>query len=339
MGLAFDLRTRQVQGRPVVLLEGIRARPEGAVDFSFSQNGTLAYIPARSSTDSALVWVDREGRSKPLTGARRPFSAPRLAPDGERVAVTLGDTARGDIWIYREDDLVPLTSVGSNTFPVWTRDGEHLSFASNRAGPWNIFWTPGDGSGEPERLLPGPENQIPGSWSPHGVLAYTRGKGVGRDIWVLPLRGDRQPREFFATPFIERNPMFSPDGRWIALVSLRTGRAEIYVKPYPGPGEAVQISADGGNEPRWSPDGRELFYRNGKRMMAVAIQTEPTFSPASPRPLFEADYAQNHVGSLSNYDVDGQGRFLMVLEEEPPGSQIQVIFNWFEQLKRLVPNR
>jgi len=336
MAVAFDLERQEIMGEPVPVLEGVRERQEGAVDYSFSDDGTLVYIPARS-TENTLVWVDRQGRYQPLTEMQRAFDSPRLSPDGRRVAVTIGTATRGNIWIYDRGTLTPLTFEGFNTSPVWTPDGKRVTFASNRVGPWNVFWKLWDGTGEAEQLFPSPEDQIPSSWSPDGVLAYTHGTGLGRDVWVLPLEGERRPREFFATQFLDRNPVFSPDGRWMALISIRSGQTEIYVKPYPGPGGVVQISTDGGNEPRWAPDGRELFYRKGDKMMAVSIQTEPNFEAGPPRLLFERAYAQNHVGSLSNYDVDSEGRFLMIKEGEAGQAQIKVVLNWFEELKRLVP--
>ncbi len=336
MAVAFDLERQEIMGEPVPVLEGVRERQEGAVDYSFSDDGTLVYIPARS-TENTLVWVDRQGRYQPLTEMQRAFDSPRLSPDGRRVAVTIGTATRGNIWIYDRGTLTPLTFEGFNTSPVWTPDGKRVTFASNRVGPWNVFWKLWDGTGEAEQLFPSPEDQIPSSWSPDGVLAYTHGTGLGRDVWVLPLEGERRPREFFATQFLDRNPVFSPDGRWMALISIRSGQTEIYVKSYPGPGRVVQISTDGGNEPRWAPDGRELFFRNGDKMMAVSVQTEPTFEAGPPRLLFERAYAQNHVGSLSNYDVDSEGRFLMIKEGEAGQAQINVVLNWFEELKRLVP--
>ena len=337
MAAAFDLARLQIMGQPVPVLEGVRERQEGAVDYSFSDDGTLVYIPARS-TENTLVWVDRQGRHQPLTEMQRAFDSPRLSPDGRRVAVTIGSgVTRGNTWIYDRGTLTQLTFDGFNTAAVWTPDGKRLTFASNRTGPWNVFWKLADGTGEAEQLFPSPENQIPSSWSPNGVLAYTRGAGKGRDIWGLPLEGERRPREILATQFIDRNPVFSPDGRWMAFLSIPLSQTEIYVKPYPGPGGVVQISTDGGNEPRWALDGKELFYRKGDQMMAVSIQTEPTFEAGPPRLLFERAYAQNHEGSFSNYDVDSEGRFLMVKEHEQGTGQINVVLNWFDEVKRLVP--
>ena len=131
--------------------------------------------------------------------------------------------------------------------------------------------------------------------------------------------------------------MFSPDGGWIAFVSNRSGQFEVYVKAYPGPGGMMQISTEGGTEPHWSPDGKELFYRNQDKMMAVSIQTEPTFEAAAPEVLFERAYALFNLNMYTNYDVDAQGRFLMIKDTDQEPAQINVVLNWFEELKRLVP--
>ena len=158
------------------------------------------------------------------------------------------------------------------------------------------------------------------------------------DIWVLPLEGERVPSLFLATQFDERTPVFSPDGQWLAYTSDEEGRDEVYVRPYPGPGAPHKISTEGGEEPVWSAEGNELFYRHGNEMMVVAVDTEPVFSPARPQQLFEADYDVDPRRGL-NYDVspDGQ-RFLMVLNtQELAPTEINVVQNWFEELKRLVP--
>jgi Tol biopolymer transport system component len=184
--------------------------------------------------------------------------------------------------------------------------------------------------------------QTPGSWSPDGqsLVFYDISPATGNDIWVLPMEGDRRPQVFLRSPAQEEAPTFSPDGRWLAFTSNESGRDEVYVQPFPGPGGKLQISTEGGNEPLWSRNGRELFYRNGDKMMAVEITTQPTFTAGSPRLLFEGRYEFSPNG-VAGYDVslDGQ-RFLMVqpVEPEQPATQINVVLNWFEELKRRVPS-
>jgi Tol biopolymer transport system component len=248
------------------------------------------------------------------------------------------------IWQYdlSRDTLTRLTFEGNNNLvPIWTPDGKRLAFISNKEGPENIFWQLADGSGGLERLTTSDYTHVPHSWSPDGqLLAFVEvSPTTGWDIWVLRV-GDRKTQPFLRTPFNESVPRFSPDGRWLAYISNESGRFEIYVQPYPGPGGKWQISTEGGTEPAWNPNGRELFYRSGDRMMAVDIATQPGFAAGKPRMLFEGPYEPAPITN-PNYDVspDGQ-RFLMlkpVEREQAVPTQINVVLNWFEELKRRVP--
>ena len=340
MAASFDPESQEITGQPIPVLSGISSEQTGTMDYAFSKNGTLVYHPARSEV-SKLVWVDRQGKAQPLTDIQRDFRWPRLSPDGRRVAVVIRTANGANIWIYdiARATLTPLTFKGRNVVPVWAPDGRRLAFTSNRAGPRNLFWMLTDGTGEAEQLSTSLESQNPNSWSPDGLLAYRQTTdGADGDIWVLPLDGEREPREFLVTQFFGTYPTFSPDGHWIAFQFNQSGRFEIYIKPYPGPGGMVQISTNGGVQPVWAPDGQELFYRNRNptRMMAVSIQTEPTFEAGTPRLLFEGEaYSIGPEGR--RYDVDSEGRFLMMKKEQQGAAQINVVINWFEELKRLVP--
>ncbi|MDA2924647.1 hypothetical protein MYX65_08335, partial [Acidobacteria bacterium AH-259-L09] len=348
MAAPFDLSRLEVTGESAPVLEGVQTYLNGQAYFDFASDGMLLYLPARATQRSDnLVWVDREGRSEPLLETGSGLEQPRFSPDGKRLAVQL-ETPESDIWIYEMAGkrFTPVTFEGRiNSRPVWTPDGERLTFASNRTGEWNIFWMPADGSGEAEQLPTGETQAEATSWSPDGkVLAFQESalgaKLIDRNIWLLPLEGERKPQPFLRTRFHERHAMFSPDGRWIAFTSNRSGRDEIYVKAYPGEGGIVPISIDGGTQPIWARSGKELFYRNADKMMVVSIQTAPTFKAGAPRLLFEGSYNYRPNEETSDYDItpDGQ-RFVMVTssEQERPARQVNVILNWFEELKRLVP--
>ncbi len=196
---------------------------------------------------------------------------------------------------------------------------------------------PADGSGEAEQLTEDQYIQIPNSWSPDGVLAYTEGLPNDGDIWVLPVDGEKQPQEFLVTEFNERHPMFSPDGGWIAFASNQSGQDEIYVKPYPSEGGMVQISRNGGREPVWARNGKELFYRNGDEMMVVFFQTEPTLKTGAPRLLFAGTYVSSPFDWAPYYDISLDGERLLMVKQAEVQTQINVVLNWFEELKRLVP--
>jgi eukaryotic-like serine/threonine-protein kinase len=237
--------------------------------------------------------------------------------------------------------MTRFTFEGVNGSPTWTPDGKRIAFGSTKEGQQNLFWQLADGSGGLERLNIAEHREAPISWSPNGqLLAFVDiDPTTSRDIWVLRM-SDRKAQPFLRTTFNESGPRFSPDGRWLAYVSDESGRYEVYVQPYPGPGGKWQISTDGGTEPIWNRNGRELFYRSGDKMMAVDIATQPSFIAGKPRMLFEGPYLPA-PGTVPNYDVspDGQ-RFLMLKPVEQAGAaptQINVVLNWSEELKRLVP--
>jgi len=343
MALPFDLNRLEVTGTPVPVVEGVMQSTEGAAQFSFSNLGWLVYIPGGiQRVERTLVLVNRKGVGKPLRVPPRPYVSPRLSPDGQRLAVAIQET-NSDVWVYdlSRDTLSRLTFGGLSRWPLWTPDGKRLAFQSSSAGPANLFWMPADGSGAVERLTTSEHLHTPHCWSPDGrVLSFTEvHPDTGRDIWLLPVEGERKPYPFLQTPSNESAPRFSQDGRWLAYVSDETGRFEVYVQSFPGPGGKWQISTEGGSEPVWNPNGRELFYRNGDKVMAVDIMTETVFTVGKPKVLFEGRYEKSTV-SRANYDItpDGQ-RFLMVKpgEQEQPPTQINVVLNWFEELKRRVP--
>ena len=285
-------------------------------------------------------WVDRKGAEQPLPAPSRGYRTPRLSPDGGRVAI---GTTESQIWLYdlARETLTRLTFAGNANTPIWTPDGKRVTFQLTEAGTAaNVFWQLADGSGSAERLTTSEYQNVPGVWSPDGqVLAFAENNSTtGRDLWTLRVSGDRKPQPFLRTQFNEAAPQFSPDGRWLAYMSDESGRNEIYVRPYPGPGGKYQISTEGGTEPVWGHNG-EIFYRSGNKMVAIDTTTQPTFSAGRPKVLFEGTYVPALLTN-ANYDVsrDGQ-RFLMVKEstQATSSAQINVVLNWFEELKQKVP--
>jgi Tol biopolymer transport system component len=265
------------------------------------------------------------------------------------VAVEIAEAGKRDIWIYdlMRDTTTRLTFEGLNSFPVWTPDGKLVAYSSQRTSSYSIFWRPADGSGAEERSTTNEMNNATSSFSPDGrTLIYSQqDPKTGYDLWVLPLEGERKPQPFLQTPFNERGAPLSPDGHWVVYSSNESGRYELYVRPFPGPGGKWQISTDGAQEVAWSPKGNELFFRTGgqrEKMMAMEIQTQPIFIPGKPRLLFEGPYANAGGNSWANYSVDPDGqRFLMLKPKEQQQTaaltQIHVVLNWFEELKRRVP--
>ena len=342
----FDLDTLEPTGDPTSVVDRVleRAQLHGvSTYFAVSQSGSLAYLPrSDAGTSQVLEWIDRVGaRSVLLEGREERFFYPRISPDGRRLAVTIEPGNRNDIWIIDTDrrSRSRFTTDSQSMEPVWTPDGTQIAFSSTRAGSWDLWWKPTDGSGEAELLLEREGIQFPGSWSPDGsILAfYERKSETGLDLYTLAVDGDRVPVEVVVTPANEHSPMFSPDGRWITFVSDETGQEEIYVQPYPGPGRREIVSTDGGREATWSADGRELYYRRRDQMLAVSIATEPTLAIGEPRVVFEEPY-EYEPGDGINYSPVGNGeRFVMVRGDDVATREIRVVLNWTEELKRLVP--
>ena len=340
----FDAQRLEVTGKAVPVVENVSQTTNGAAHYSVSDTGSLVYVSgAFQLAQSRLVWVSRNGTEQLLATPANVYRAPNLSRDGRRIAVPISGQET-QTWLYdlSRDTLTRLTFGGNqNQNPVWTPDGQRIAFYSDKEGPLNIFWQLADGGSGLERLTTSEYRNIPSSWSPDGkLLAFIENNPTtGYDIWVLRL-SDRKAQPFLRTQFNEGAPRFSPDGHWLAYISDESGRSEVYIQPYPGPGGKWQISTDGGTEPAWNPTGRELFYRNGIKMMAVDITTQPGFSAGKPRMLFEGQYEPTPT-SLTNYDVSADGqRFLMVKpteQTEAPPTQINVVLNWFEELKQKVP--
>jgi len=345
MAVPFDLRRLEVTGTAVPVVEGVlQSISSGAAQYSFSATGSLVYLPAGAqSTQRRLVWVNRSGAEQAIAAVAHAYRQPRLSPDGRRLAVVIEEQDT-QIWLYdlSRETLTRLTFEGNlNALPTWTPDGKRIAYQSNKEGQRNLFWRLADGGGGLERLTTSDYVDAPMSWSPGGKLLgfYEATPTTGFDLWVLRL-SDRKAQPFLRTPSNESVPEFSPDGRWLAYVSNESGHNEIYVQSYPRPGGKWQISTEGGREPVWNPNGRELFYRSGDKMMAVELRMQPGFSADKPKVLFEGQYLPT-PGQSPNYDVspDGQ-RFLMLKPSESmeaAPTQINVVLNWFEDLKQKVP--
>jgi serine/threonine-protein kinase len=346
MAVPFDLAHLEVTGPPAPVLDEDVAvfSQNGLALFSFSADGSLAYVPASVlNVESMLLRVDRTGSEEPLIENPRRFYGPRLSPNGQRLAVTIDQENNRDIWVYElaQGTQSRLTFGEANEFvPLWTSDGKRVIYTSERP-LFDLYWRVADGSTPEEVLLTSDYDKSPNSISPDGkVLAYSENNpDTGQDIWLLPLEDEKELTLFLGTPFNETYAAFSPNGRWLAYRSNESGQNQVYVRPYPRSEGKWPVSTDGGTEPVWSPDGRELFYRNEDQMMVVSVETEPSFTAGKPRLLFEGLFQFNpgNVGS-PNYDISADGqRFLMIKEAEGGTAQINVVLNWFEELKRLVP--
>ncbi len=344
MAVPFDPQRLEMKGTPVPVVEGVAYSVSySSSQYSISDVGSLVYVSGGSQANlRRMVWVSRNGAEQPLPAPPQGYEYVSLSPDGRRAAVEL----ENQIWLYdlARDTLTRFTFEGSsNTSPEWTPDGKRIAFKSNKeGGTVNLYRQLADGSGGLERLSTDQYAQVPRSWSPDGqfLAFHENNPKTQKDIWVLRM-SDRKSLPFLVTPFNEGGPTFSPDGRWMAYVSNESGRPEVYVQPFPGPGGKWQISTEGGTEPAWNHNGRELFYRSGNKMMALDVATQPSFSPGKPHMLFEGQYFRSDWPLIGTaYDVSPNGqRFLMVkpTEQASSATQINVVLNWFEELKQKVP--
>ncbi|MGD2167628.1 MAG: protein kinase, partial [Gammaproteobacteria bacterium] len=348
MAAPFDLDQLVVTGEPVLLLQGVRHPvANAAADFAISENGTLLYIPGTAETTATgrVVWVDRDGQgTEPAISQTIDYPRdPRLSPDGRRMMLTTGGANDGDLWIY---DLqgrppIPLTDAGDSRLATWSPDGSRVAFLSSRNGTgYQIYVVPADGSvPDPQPLRSDALAVRPNVWTDQDELIVTG--GAGADILAIPTDSETAPREVVVTADNEFDPALSPNGRWLAYASNRTGAPEVWVKEYPE-GVPVRVSPAGGYEPRWSADGRELYYLQGNTLMAMAVETETEFSFERAEVLFSEAFFALVAGGIDSYDVAPDGRFLMIEQfgsaiGDADSASIVVVENWFEELKRLVP--
>jgi serine/threonine-protein kinase len=318
----FDAGALRVTGEPSPRVSDVDdAFGSGLAHFAIASDGTLFYVPRDpAASDGELVWVTRHGDVTLIGNGRRAFYQPRLSPDGSRILVTLGDGPNAVLWVYdigRQtwSRLAPIISTG-----IWSSDGKDVAFSSNRNGPVNIFVASADGSTPPRQITHTTHWPFASSWSADGreLAIVEQFKETLVDIYIVAASGG-EARPFVASPFNESDAVFSPNGSWLAYESDESGRSEIYVTPYPQGGRRWLVSRDGGVHPEWRRDGKELFYLNGKRVMAVDVNAGADFSTGKPRVLFEGEFSGLDVA------IDGS-KFLMVKRDPPaPRTQINVV--------------
>jgi serine/threonine-protein kinase len=360
----FDPVTLKILSDPVPVVEQVMTLANGAAEFSVSRQGALVYVPGGGAR--SLVWVTRQGREEPITAPPRAYMYPRLSPDGTRVAVDISDQEQ-DIWIWdlARQTLTRLTDAPAvDSQPVWTPDGRRIIFASQRAGILNLFWQAADNTGSVERLTTSPNAQGPNAIAPDGTRLLVRYSGLttGNDLGVLRLEGpsgrpgatpatplaagSRQVEPLLQTTFGEQNGEISPDGHWLAYASNESGQSQISVRPFPNvDGGHWQISPSGGSRPVWARSGQELFYLDGTNaLMAVSVQTAPTFSAGTPTKLFAWQTPAPGAWGRT-YDVSPDGQRFLMIKETASGDQpstlpsIIVVLNWVEELKARVSAR
>jgi Tol biopolymer transport system component len=350
MAVRFDLSSLSVKGSPVQVQADVAGFiSNGFLQYAVSDNGTLAYFPAAAlNFNKMLGWADRKGNWTRITDDLKQYEYPSISPDGRRLAVAIRERGdKEDIWIYEFErgTMSRLTFSSTRSFnPIWTPDSKQIFFDAE-SPVYEIHSKHADTTGSETVILTGPYDRYPDSFSPDGkVLAYRESNPkTGSDLWLLPLEGDRKPVVFLQTPHNEDLASFSPDGRWLAYQSDESGRFEAYAQSYGGAAFKVQVSTNGGRRPVWSRDGKELFYREGTKMMAVSVASRPeSLAVGKPVLLFD-DHDQSsmvsNLDSSTTFDVNPDGRRFLVMRPDPNPApiQMQVVLNWFEELKRRVP--
>ena len=358
----FDLPRLAVTGGPVPIVEGVKRSTGtlGTAHFSVSRTGSLVFVPgpaAPSSALSDLALVDRNRTVQPLKLPPGAYEYPRLSPDGKQIAFGTDDGRDAIVWIYDvagARSARRLTLGGRNRVPVWSADGARVAFQSDRDGDLGLFWQRADGTTAAERLTKPDKDaaHVPESWSPDGkTLLFSVAKGSSYTVEALsltdkkatPVGGIQSPYPPAAT--------FSPDGRWVAYSATAPGpvAGSLFVQPFPTTGATYPISKGLGFHPTWSPDGKELFYftgGNGGQFVVVSVATRPTFTSGNPVSV-PRPFAPSSPGLERNNDITLDGkRFLGVVvagQNTASGAsaapEIQVVLNWHEELKRLVPTK
>jgi eukaryotic-like serine/threonine-protein kinase len=347
----FDTRQMKLIGEPLPVAErvGRDVLNEVRGNFSVSNNGLLVYDSSVNRQSKQLVWVDRQGKLIRSLGAAGGYTQPCLSPDEKRVVVDRFNDQTGfyDLWLYdMEGGGASQFTFDPALFPVWSPDGRGIIWVSNREGQSNFYWKAASGAGQEEPLLRFSNNypRVSTSCSLDGrfLIYYENDPKTKRDIWVLPLSGDRKPFPFLQTESSEAAGQLSPDGRWMAYTSDQSGPLEIYVRSFPsGEGQKL-VSTTGGTGPYWRRDGKELFYYapDGK-LMAVEVKSGPrdgrqeaSFEAGSPRVLFE--FRSGSVQPFRSYAVtaDGQRFLLNTIVDESGGAPLTVVVNWTAGLKR-----
>jgi serine/threonine-protein kinase len=333
----------ELSALPAPVLPEIAMNSEGGAMYDVASDGTLVYLTGSvASARHLLKWFDFEGQTASVTESAREYVNPRLSPDNRRLAVEVVVEGNRDIWIYDldRDTQTRLTfGEGQEIFPTWSADGVWIYYGST-AETVGIYRKRTDGSGQ-EELIFASENKVllnPYDVSPDGRFLAFHDQSPEGDLWILPLDGSDPPKRFFQSANFEGDPVFSPDGRWLAYDADDSGRWEVYVRPFPGPGGKWQISTEGGEFARWSADGSRLFYRDREGgIWSVDVDTRGESFSAG-RPLRELELPSEYLG---DWDVDAGGsRFIVIQQGGAAGAGgpnlVKFAFNWFGEVERLL---
>ncbi len=354
LAVPFDARRLEVTGAPVPLVQGVRT-DSSTVHYSVSETGSLVYMPGPITASAGqldLALVDAaKGTTEALKLPPGQYETPRVSPDGRYVAFGVDDGKEQMVWIYELTGATAmrrLTFGGKNRYPVWSADSARVAFSSDREGDAAIFWQRADGTGTTERLTK-PEqgaSHVPNAWSPDGKwFFFTVTKGSEVALWTFSI-ADKKAAPFGGVKSTQPlNAAISPDGRWVAYQSTETGISQVYAQPIPADGTKYQITktTTSSIHPLWSRDGKRLLYIPGRQQLAlVTVTTTPSFAFSNPTPLPRGIFVEGGPSTIANFDFARDGRLMTVVRPERAdvdparAHQVQVVLNWFEELKQRV---
>ncbi|HEY7409948.1 MAG TPA: protein kinase [Vicinamibacteria bacterium] len=341
MAARFDLARRELKGPATPMIEDLAGYMLYPVaQFDVAGSGSIVYAPTTVFVPRRLQWVGRDGTAREVGLAPGLYEDPRLSHGGRQLAVEID----ADIWLVdlARSALSRLTfAPEENETPVWSPDDRRVAYSCHyrQGGDTSICWRAADGSGDEEVLFSRPSYVSLGAFAPDGraLLFIDNAVETGHDIGIFRFDDRRRPEPLLNSRFNERAPAVSPDGRWLAYSSDETGRREVFVQAFPGLGAKQQVSTDGGDEPLWSRDGREVFYRRGLEVRAVAVHGAHDLKVGAPRTLFAGRYVSFPQRPESQYDVGADGRFLMMQREGPADPPLVMVVDWAEELKARLP--
>jgi eukaryotic-like serine/threonine-protein kinase len=337
MAVPFDEKNLKIKGTPLPVLQGVQTPNGEFAHFSVAENGTLAYVPGGATGDhNVLVSVDRTGKQVALSAPPQPYEDLTLSPDGKQLAMTVVGEQQWSVWIYdlQQKTFKRLTFDGDNRDPLWSADGKRVIYSSSRNGRKSLFWKPVAGPGGEEELLSVTAQALPDAVSKDGrYLVYDILARGSNGFYLLPLQGERKPQQLFAEPSLGTTlGALSSDGNWFAYASGESGRAEIYVRRFGATAGKWQVSTEGGYQPSWSADSRELFYRGAdSRMYSVVVSPGADFVPSTPRPLFSFPC----VAAAHDYAPTPDGQHFICIQQpqsEWTATQVNVVLNWAKEL-------
>ncbi|HEU5182014.1 MAG TPA: protein kinase [Candidatus Polarisedimenticolia bacterium] len=346
MAQPFDADRLLVTGDPFPMADRIQYFPQNYSSmFTVSQNGILAYQPRLAPGSSQLFWFDRSGKQIGSVGAPADHANPRISPDGKKIALDIMDPQTGnmDVWLYESSGGIATrftSHAAIDAGPIWSPDGRNIALFSLRRNHPDIYLKPASGAVEEALLLESEGSKYPQDWSPDGrfILYQVVTAQSNIQLAVLPMDGEKKPYPLIQSTYGVRQGQFSPDGRYVAYASNESGKWEIVVAPFPGPGGNWQVSTGGGTEPRWRRDGKELFYlAPDAKLMSVRIKEGPGFDAEPPLPLFSIRRREPiSSGDSFSYDVSADGqRFLVNTDlRESDSTTLTLLLNWTEGAKK-----